>query len=347
MRGAWTLRRRGWSLAVRPRAAAAGSAIALAGLAAAVVSIGTGEFPMGPGQVLRTLAGAGTPAEAFVVDQLRLPRVLTALLAGAALALSGAVFQSLVRNPLGSPDVLGFSQGAATGALAAITIGGGAAGAGAVAGGAAAGGIATGTAVWLLTRRTGSQGTRLVLTGIGVSAVATGITGYLLTRAQLLDAARAVRWITGSLDGRGWSDVLSVGLPLVLLGGPVLACAGRTLRGLELGDDAAYGLGVRVERARGALLAAAVLLAAAATAACGPVAFVALTAPQLARRLTRAPGPNLAASALTGAALLTVADLLAQRIAPGRELPVGALTGVLGGGYLVGLLWAERRRGRI
>nr|WP_205864307.1 iron chelate uptake ABC transporter family permease subunit [Planosporangium mesophilum] len=335
----------GSSLRYRPRALAVGTACALVALAVGVLAIGSGDYPMGPADVLRTLAGAGSPADAFIVGEVRLPRVVTALVAGAALALSGAIFQSLVRNPLGSPDVLGLTQGAATGALTAIVVAGG--GALAVAAGAATGSLVTGAAIYALARRGGLHGYRLILIGIGAAAILTGVNGYLLTRANITDATRAMLWLAGSLDGRGWGDVapllaaMAVTVPVVLLG------CGRGLRTLELGDDAAHALGVRVERLRLVLLAAAVLLSAFAATACGPVAFVALTAPQLARRLTRSPGPNLLPSLAMGAALLVAADLAGQRLAPGHQLPVGVMTGLLGGVYLGWLLATQRRRGRI
>jgi iron complex transport system permease protein len=336
---------RGHSVTFRPRALLAGTACALAAMVAAVFAIGSGEYPMAPADVLRTLLGQGAPADAFIVNELRLPRTVTALAVGAALALAGAVFQAVVRNPLGSPDVLGFTHGAATGALIAIVVVGG--GSAALAGGALIGGVATGIAVYALAWRGGMHGYRLVLVGIGVAAMLTGVNGYLLTKAQITEAGRAVLWMTGSLDGRGWDDAapllaaMAVLVPVVLLG-----CE-RGLRMMEMGDDAAGALGVRVERVRLVLLAAAVLMVALAAAAAGPVAFVALTAPQLARRLTKSPGPNLVPSMCMGAALLVCADFAAQRAFGGHELPVGVVTGVLGGGYLVWLLATERRAGRI
>jgi ABC-type enterobactin transport system permease subunit len=335
----------GFSLVFRPRAVAAGAACALLALVVGVFAIGSGEYPMSPGDVLRTLVGQGAAADAFIVYELRLPRTVTALAVGAALALAGAVFQAVVRNPLGSPDVLGFTHGAATGALTAIVIAGG--GSTALAGGAVLGGVLTGIAVYGLAWRGGMHGYRLVLVGIGVAAMLTGANGYLLTKAQITEAGRAVLWMTGSLDGRGWGDAgpllgaMAVLVPVVLLG-----CE-RGLRMMEVDDDAAGALGVRVERVRTVLLGAAVLLVALACAAAGPVAFVALTAPQLARRLTKAPGPNLLPSMCMGAALLVSADFVAQRAFGGHELPVGVVTGVLGGGYLVWLLATERRAGRI
>lgn len=334
----------GISLRHRPRALAAGAGCALLALAMSVLAIGSGDYPMSPDQVLRTLLGNGTPADDFIVNELRLPRVVTALLAGAALALAGALFQSLVRNPLGSPDVLGFTHGAATGALLVVLAGGSSL---ALAGGAVAGALATGALIYALTWRGGLHGYRLVLIGIGVAAILTGVNGYLQTRTSVTDAARAVLWLTGSLDGRGWDDALPLLIALAVLVPVVLLGCERPLRMLEMGDDTAGALGVPVPRLRLVLLVAAVLLVAFAAAAAGPVSFVALTAPQLARRLTRSPGPNLLPSLCLGAALLVSCDWLAQHVVSGHQLPVGVVTGVLGGGYLVWLLATQRRTGRI
>jgi ABC-type enterobactin transport system permease subunit len=335
----------GLSVAYRPRALLVGAGCALLAMAVGVLSVGSGEYPMSPTAVLRTLVAQGAVADTFVVEQLRLPRVITALLVGAALALAGAIFQSLVRNPLGSPDVLGFTQGAATGALTVIVLIGG--GGAALAGGAVLGGVLTGAVIYALAARQGAHGYPLILVGIGVAAILTGVNGYLLTRARIPDAARAVLWLTGSLDGRQWSDVLPLALAMAVLLPVVLLGCARPLRVLEMGDDAAHGLGVPVRRTRVTLLGCAVLLAAFAAAAAGPVAFVALTAPRLARRLTGAPGPNLVPSLCMGAALMVSADFAAQRLFSGHQLPVGVVTGVLGGGYLVWLLATERKRGRI
>ncbi|WP_018587243.1 FecCD family ABC transporter permease [Salinispora arenicola] len=334
----------GVSLRLRPRSLAVGVTCVLLTLAVGVLALGSGDYPMSAVDVLRTLTGGGTAAEEFVVHELRLPRLATAIAVGAALALAGAVFQTLVRNPLGSPDLLGFTQGAATGALVVIVVGGTSA---MLSGAAAVSGFATGLLVYVIAWRRGVHGYRLVLAGIGVAAILTGVNGWLLTRAPLMDAARAVLWLTGSLDGRGWTHALPVLVALAVLGPAVLAGAGPALRLMEMGDDAASALGVPVQRLRLALLGAAVLLVSLASAAAGPVNFVALTAPHLARRLTRAPGPNLLPSALLGALLLVVADQVAQRAIPGQQLPVGVVTGLLGGGYLIWLLAAERRAGRL
>lgn len=316
----------------------------LAALAASVVLIGTGDFPISAGDVLRTLVGDGNAGQEFIVNELRLPRVLVGLLVGAALGLGGALFQALSRNPLGSPDILGLGQGATAGALMMIVLFSG--DAGQVTVGALVGGLATGLAIYLLAWKRGVHGYRLVLVGIGMSAIMTAVNGYLMTKADLVDAARAVVWMTGSLSGRDWAQVWPLlGLCTVLV--PLVLANARGLRMMEMGDDVSYALGVRVERVRLLLMLSAVLLTAAATAAAGPVSFVALTAPQLARRLTRSPGPNLLPSLCMGAALLVTADWISQRVFGADQLPVGVVTGVLGGVYLLWLLVTERKAGRI
>ncbi|MEU5217909.1 iron chelate uptake ABC transporter family permease subunit [Streptomyces sp. NPDC020807] len=334
----------GFSVRYEPRAALSVLGLLVLTVAAAVVLIGTGDFPMTPTEVVDTLLGKGTAVQEFAVMDLRLPRVLVAVFVGAALAVGGAVFQSISRNPLGSPDVIGFGQGASVGALLVIVLFQGSAAA--VAGGAVVGGVVTGLAIYLLAWKKGVHGYRLVLVGIGAAAMLTSVVNYLITKASLVDATRATVWLTGSLDGRDWAQfwpllaVCCVLLPLVL-------GHGRALRMLEMGDDAAYALGVKVERTRIVLMASAVVLVAVSTSAAGPIVFVSLSAPQLARRLTGAPGPNLAASALMGSALLLVADWIATNAFGDRQLPVGVVTGILGGCYLLWLLVTERKAGRI
>jgi len=181
---------------------------------------------------------------------------------------------------------------------------------------------------------------------------------FLMTKANIVEATRATTWMTGSLNGRDWDQVQPLAAVCAVLV-PLLLFFGRPLRMLEMGDDAASALGVRVDRVRVVVLLAAVVLVAAATAAAGPISFVALTAPQLARRLTLPrrlrggggsapmPGPNLVLSGLMGAVLLVAADWASQRLFGADQLPVGVLTGVLGGGYLLWLLATERKAGRV
>ena len=334
----------GLSLRLDVRAVVVVALLLVVALAASVLLIGTGEFEIPAGDVLKTLAGDGNPSQEFIVNELRLPRVLVGLLVGAALGLGGALFQAISRNPLGSPDVLGLGQGATAGALVMIVLFSGTATQ--VTLGALAGGLVTGIGIYVLAWKRGVHGYRLVLVGIGMSAIVTAINGYLMTRADIVDAARAVVWMTGSLNGRDWAQVWPL-LALCAVLVPLVLANGRALRLMEMGDDISYALGVRVERVRMLLMVAAVLLTAAATAAAGPVSFVALTAPQLARRLTRSPGPNLLPSLCMGAALLVAADWVSQRAFGADQLPVGVVTGVLGGVYLLWLLVTERKAGRI
>ncbi|MFF0781873.1 FecCD family ABC transporter permease [Streptomyces sp. NPDC003720] len=334
----------GLSLRLDVRALTVVALLLLAACAAGVALIGTGDARIPAADVLRTLAGDGTAYQDFIVNELRLPRVLVGLLVGASLGLGGALFQAVSRNPLGSPDVLGLSQGSTAGALVVIVLMSGSAAQ--VTAGALAGGLVTGFAIYLLAWKQGVHGYRLVLVGIGVSAIVTAVNGYLLTKADLVDATRAVVWMTGSLNGRDWEQVWPL-LWLCAVLVPLVLAHARGLRMMEMGDDVANALGVRVQRVRLVLMVSAVLLTAAATAAAGPVSFVALTAPQLARRLTRSPGPNLLPSLCMGAALLVAADWAAQRAFGADQLPVGVVTGVLGGCYLLWLLVAERRAGRI
>ncbi|MBN1530383.1 MAG: iron chelate uptake ABC transporter family permease subunit [Thermoleophilaceae bacterium] len=330
------------ALRIPPRSVGVGLALSATLLALLVVSVGTGEFEIPPGDVVAALAGQGDRSTEFVVETLRLPRALTGALVGAALGIGGAIFQSVTRNPLGSPDIVGFMQGAAAGAVLEIVVLGG--GAFAIAAGSVVGGVGAAALVYVLAYRGGVTGYRLVLVGIGISAMLIAVTDYLLTRSTLDQALAAQVWLTGSLNGRGWEHVRPVAAGLAVLL-PVAALLARPLRTLELGDDAARALGVPVERARLALIAVAVALTAIATASAGPIVFVALAAPQIARRLTRVAGPGVGCAALTGAVLLVGADFLSQRLFGDVQLPVGVVTGVAGGAYLAWLLAHEWRRG--
>jgi iron complex transport system permease protein len=331
---------RGLSLRVHPRSVLVSGALLVAALAVGVLSVGTGDFPLSVGEVLAVLTGGGDPAAEFIVETLRLPRVLTALLVGGAFGIAGAIFQSISRNPLGSPDIIGFTMGSVTGAFVVILLLDG--NSFQIALGAVGGGLVTAAIVYLLAFRHGVQGYRLVLVGIGMSALLLAINDYLLTRATRDDAFVAAHWMIGSVNGRGWEHVWPVAAALAVLVPAALILA-RPLTLLELGDDAARALGVSAERSRLALVFVAVGLTAVATASTGPVAFVALAAPQLARRLTRAAAPGLVSAALMGALLLAASDLVAQRLLS-VDLPVGIMTGAVGGIYLGWLLFGGWRR---
>ncbi|MBD3544071.1 iron chelate uptake ABC transporter family permease subunit [Streptomyces californicus] len=304
------------------------------------LSIGVGDFPIALTRVVATLFGQGEQVDEFVIMDLRLPRALAGLIVGLALGVSGAITQSVARNPLASPDILGITSGAGAVAVFLVTTTGGTAAAvtGSVGLSAAAllGGLGTGLLVYFLAWRRGIDGFRLILIGISVTAMMQAITTWLLTSADIRDVARAQVWLVGSLDNRSWGEVeVAFWGTLVLL--VAVALVAFPFKPMHLGDDVAAGLGVRFGRVRGVLLLCAVLLAAVGVSAAGPVPFVALVAPQVAMRLGRWPTPPLIASGLVGALLLIGSDLLARTVLP-IGLPVGVVTAVIGGPFLVHLL---------
>lgn len=326
---------------------AATVSMALVGVIAAafVVNVSVGDFPIPLGDVVASIVGSGNADSDFIVRTLRLPRSLTAVLVGAAFGLSGAIFQSLARNPLASPDIIGVTAGAAAAAVAVIVLGDVTSSA-TLATAALAGGLAAALVVYALAYRKGVTGYRLVLVGIGVTAVLSSVTSYLLTRAEIFDAQRATVWLTGSLNGRGWEHVRPVGAALIVLV-PIALVLGRQLRALQLGDDAARGLGVRVDVARLSLVVVGVGMAAVATASAGPVAFVALVSPQIARRLASASQLALVPAALVGSAVMLLSDLVGRRLFAPTELPVGVITALVGAPYLLWLLARANRIGRV
>ncbi len=334
------------SVVVRPRALVVTAVLSVLAVAVGCVAVSVGDYVVPLPEVLRALTGQGERASVLVINEFRLPRVLVGLAVGAAFGLAGALTSSVVGNPLATPDVVGVTAGASTAAVGVL-----------LAGwpvplpvAALAGGLLVAILVGALSWRDGFTGPRLVLVGIGIGAAAAASTSYLLVRAEITDAQRAVLWLTGSLNGRGWDHVHPLALA-VLVAVPLALVLGRSLARLRLGDDLARALGARVTAARLGLVAVAVVLASVATASAGPVAFVALVAPQVALRLARTPGPPLAASAAAGALLVVAADLvgrcgLAVLGLSSTELPVGAVTALVGAPVL---LWLLRRstRGRI
>lgn len=336
-RGRFALR---WSL----RSVVVCVALTMMMVAVTAWSLASGEFPLSLAEVW--LALVNDPDAGFarvVVVEWRLPRAVAAVTFGAALGAAGAVFQSLTRNPLASPDIIGFSTGSYTGALIVIILLGGPYLQ--VAGGALAGGMATAVLVYALAWRRGVLGFRLIVVGIGISAMLGSFNTWLMLTAELETAMSAAVWGAGSLAGISWQNtvVASTVVAILLL---VLGTLSRGSRQLELGDDAAKATGTRAEPVRLALIVTGVALTATVTAAAGPISFIALAAPQIARRLARTPGVTFVPAACTGALLLATADHTAQNLLP-RALPVGVVTVIVGGGYLVWLIVREvRRRGR-
>jgi len=295
--------------------------------------------------------GQKIPGASFIVMENKLPRAVIGTMIGLAFGLAGALYQTMLRNPLASPDVIGISYGASAAAVVAIVVFG-ASGA-VVAGAALLGALAVAALIYAIsdggalrgTSRGNAAGNRLVLAGVGIAAALHAVVNFLMTRADIRTAADALVWLNGSLNSANWdrAGVLFLAL-LVLL--PAVAVIAGPLRMLELGDDAAAGLGVKVNAARLALVVIAVTLAAVATAAAGPVSFVAFLAGPIARRF--AGKASLPASALVGALIVLAADYFAANVAPqlldGTVLPVGVITGALGAPFLLWLLVTANRK---
>ncbi|MCZ2860161.1 FecCD family ABC transporter permease [Blastococcus sp. VKM Ac-2987] len=316
-------------------------ALAVLVVTAYTVSLMVGRTSYPPGDVLRVVLGEEVPGATFTVGRLRLPRATLALVAGLGFGLAGVTFQTMLRNPLASPDVIGISSGASAAAAFAIVILGWSGTAVSLTAIVAA--LTVALMIYTLAFKDGVAGTRLILIGIGVAAMCTSITSYVLSQAGAWDYAEALRWLTGSLNGTTWEATVPALLALVVLA-PVLLSRTRDLSALQLGDDTASALGVRVERTRLVAIVAAVGLIAFATAACGPIAFVSFLAGPIAARIVGPHGSLLVPAALVGALLVLVADLAGQ-YALGTRYPVGVVTGVLGAPYLIYLIVRTNRAG--
>ncbi|MFT3874881.1 MAG: iron chelate uptake ABC transporter family permease subunit [Propioniciclava sp.] len=330
------------SLVISPRLLIVTAALLALVLLLGVVSMQVGTVRLSFGEVWATLAGAAAePRHTQVVWGIRFPRVVTAIFCGAALGVSGAVFQSVSRNALGSPDVIGFTTGAATGAIAQIVLF--QAGALQIAIGAVAGGLGTAALVYLLSVKGGvTGGYRLILVGIGVGAVLGALNGLMLVLGNLDNAIAANLWLAGSLSARNWAHAVPVMVGTLALI-PAVALLARRASLMEMGDDLAQQLGVRVERTRVWMMILAVLLAGLAVGAAGPIAFVALAAPQLVMRMTRSRAVPVVSAAAMGACLLVAADLLSQVLPFTATLPIGRMTGIIGGIYLIWLLTRSKQ----
>jgi iron complex transport system permease protein len=292
--------------------------------------------------VLGVILGDQAAGAQFVVGRLRLPRASLAVLVGLSFGLAGVTFQTLLRNPLASPDIIGVTEGAS--AAAAIAIVSFSLSGLVVSWLAVAAGTGVALAIYLLAYRRGvAAGTRLILIGIGVAAMMRSVVSWQLERASNPQFAEALRWLTGSLNGALWRDVLVVLVALVTLGTVVLLQT-RDLAAAQLGDDAAAALGVRVERLRLLTIVAAVGMICFATAASGPIAFLAFLSGPIAARVVGPRGSLLVPSALVGALLTLVADFAGQH-AFGTRLPVGVVTGILGAPYLLYLIVRINRVG--
>ncbi|MFJ3036069.1 FecCD family ABC transporter permease [Curtobacterium pusillum] len=304
-------------------------------VALVLVGLGVGEIPLSPVQVAGALVGHGDTVSDFVIGQLRGPRVFGAILVGASLAVAGGIVQSVVRNPIASPDVIGITSGASASGLTAIVLFG--ASGGTLFSVVLVGALVVSLVIAGLAWRRGITGNRVVLVGIGVAAICLSITGWMLTSGTVTQAGTALLWLSGSLNAvdRNLVGVLAIAF-VVLMALALLQSPRLTV--LTLGDDVASGLGLRPNRAKVLLLLTAVCLTAAAVATAGPVSFVALMAAPIARRLVGGGRVAVGPTAAVGAAITLASDLIAQFAIPGNALPVGVVTGVIGAPYLLWLL---------
>lgn len=338
-----SVRTRLLSLRVHLRAVTSSTLLLGVAVLIAVVAIRFGDYPLTLAEVAGALTGdRGDAFHRVIVVEWRLPVAVAAVLFGALLGIGGAIFQSLTRNPLGSPDVIGFDAGAYTAVVVTmLVLGRPDYWTTAVA--AIAGGLFAAMLVYVLAYRQGIQGFRMIIVGIGIAALFGSVNAYLITRAEVVDAMSVGFWGAGSIGRVSWQSMA----PAMLLAVVILtstALLAPWLQSLELGDDAAVTHGTPVTKARLALMIVGVATTALVTAAAGPIGFIALVAPQLARRLTGAAGVSLLTSAAMGAMILSAAHLLSLLVAQlYRPVPVGLITVVLGGAYLIWLLIRESR----
>ncbi|ODT81518.1 MAG: iron ABC transporter permease [Pelagibacterium sp. SCN 64-44] len=324
--------------------------ILLAGLllGTALVSLNLGSFAIGPAELLNTLLGHGSPKQELALYSIRLPRLVMAMLVGVGLALSGAVLQGISRNGLADPGILGLNSGAGLAVVSLLylrqqsilTLPGAVWPAIAF-----VGAMGAAISIYLLARRQGQvEPGRMLLAGIAINA---GLSAAMLVISMRLDRRlydAATVWLAGSLSGAKWADVLAI-LPWLVCLVPLLVGLVRVLDLLGVGDDAAIGLGARVENARLALLAIAVAFAGAAVALAGAIGFVGLLGPHIARLMV---GPRhgllLPAAALVGAALMVTGDLIGRNLLAPVELPVGVVVAVIGAPYFLYLLVRSNQR---
>ena len=306
-------------------------------ITAVLIGVGlmVGDYPVPSSSALSTALSERSGEYDFVINNLRFPRLVVAVLAGMCLAASGFIFQSLIKNPLVSPDIIGINAGAAVCAVAILAIGGNVS---YVPWAAFAGALLTAGLVYVLSWKRGVEATRIVLVGIGINALLGSVITFIIVRYPIEQVVAAARWQAGTLFGSSWDDarILAIGL-IVLL--PLAIVFTARLRALQLGDEVAVALGSSVEPDRLALLIVGSLLTALATSVIGPIGFVALIVPQAARMLVGTiSGGALLFTSLFGGFFLLGADLVAHRLFAPVMLPAGIITASMGGPYFLFLL---------
>lgn len=320
------------------------TALAAAACAAVLVRVLLGEYVVALADLVPILRGEplpNAPGASFIVMEAKLPRALLGALAGLAFGAAGAMFQTTLRNPLASPDIIGISLGASAAAVVALTT--------LDAQGlwlpaaALAGALAVSLLMHAVGRGTGLAGQRMVLVGIGIAAMLSSVIQLVMTRTSIQDAQAALVWLTGSLARATWPVIGLLAVALVVLA-PVLALCARWMRLAELGDDLSTTLGAPAGRARRGLVVA-VAMAAVATSATGPIAFVAFLSGPIARRLCGGR-PSLWAAALVGAVVVVLSDFAGDYLIPDVNLPVGVVTGALGAPLMLAVLVTAGRAGK-
>ncbi|MDZ8028385.1 MAG: iron ABC transporter permease [Nostoc sp. DedQUE11] len=319
--------------------------LALAIVVAMVMNLGRGEYPIAPGDIVKTLLGldTGNPDHTFVIYDLRLPRTLVALMVGVALAISGTIFQGLTRNPLADPSIIGINAGASLAAVSVIVLFP-AAPIYTLPLSAFTGALLMAVLIYSLAWNNGSSPILLILMGVGLSAIASAITSLMITFGQISDVSNALVWLAGSVYGRTWEQVFSL-LPWLIIFIPMALTSARHLNALNLGDDVAKSLGSLVEWQRGLLILVGVALAGAGVATAGNIGFVGLIAPHLGRQLVGTTHEALIpTSALLGGVIVVMADFLGRTLFAPIELPCGVVTAAIGAPYFLYLLIRNRKK---
>src|SRR5690554_3537358 len=322
------------SLLVDKRALFAASLLTLLLLISIVISLCLGATNYSPAEVLDALFGESNPMTAFILNELRLPRVIAGILSGAGFALAGCLMQTLARNRLATPGIIGIDNAATAFAVASVVGVGSALAPPAM---SLVGAITATALIFALAGSSGTQGYRFIVVGLGIGAIAGAGTQLILSWVAIDDANAAFPWTIGSLNARSPDafKLLCAGLALGVFFAYRLA---KGLNALRLSETVPTALGFNIKRLRAASLVLAVLLTGLAVAVAGPVGMVALLGPEIARALCRHRGLPILASALAGALLMVLADLLGRIMLAPLEIPVGIVTAVVGSPYLLWML---------
>lgn len=314
----------------------AGLVLALVGAFAARVLLG--DFTITIPDFFRMLTGTDIPVASFVLRESKLPSAVAGVLAGLAFGVAGSIYQTMLRNPLASPDVLGVTIGASAAALTSSVVFGWQGSAMSAA--ALAGGLFVAASIQVIGGRGATASHRMVLIGLGLAAALTSLIQWLLMNANIYQAQDALVWLTGSLNSPAWSGIAVLAV-VCAVGLPVAAYGSRSLRLFELGPDAAAGLGLRVGPTRTVLLLVGVVLTATAASVTGPIAFVSLLSGPIARRLYGGRH-SVVLAGLVGGIVVVASDYIARYLLPSGAVPVGVVTGAIGAPFLIFLLVSTR-----